>query len=217
MPPLNKKPRVEDSPESKPAVLRFPQKNEKTGPDYLKEVLDCVSKERHKTFDLKKTAVATLKVGLLEDTIYSEEPKVVNGWGKFYLPKKVSMQVVGVVEGTSCPWDQLVLMICEDEKLYAYDGEELHLVASSPKQLDEEGISYPGSKTYYEGEAFKDMTNEDWGKVRNSPTGRKLDQEHLKLVLEYKDKSMEYLKATLAIKECPSQKPVASPQVLVSG
>ncbi|KAK1880122.1 hypothetical protein KUDE01_025651 [Dissostichus eleginoides] len=190
---------MEYSPESKSAGLLFPQKNGKTGPDYLKGVLDYVSKEnRHKIFGFKKPAGATLKIGPLEDTIYSGEPKVVNGWGKFYLPEIVSMQVVGVVEGTSCPWDQLVLMICEDEKLYAYDGVELHLVASSLKQLLEKGISYPASKTYYKGEAFKDMTN--WEQVRNRPTGRRLEQEHLKLVTKNKATFMENLKATAAIK-----------------
>ncbi|KAL3044091.1 hypothetical protein OYC64_003846 [Pagothenia borchgrevinki] len=84
------------------------------------------------------------------------------------------------------------------------------------EQLDEEGISYPGYKTYYEGEAFKDMNKEDWEKVRKGPTGRRLEREHLKLVTKNEAKFMEYLKATAAIKECPSQKPVASPRVLVS-
>ncbi|KAI9522052.1 hypothetical protein NQZ68_040168 [Dissostichus eleginoides] len=191
-------------------------KKGRKGPDYLKGVLDCVSKERHEIFELKKPAGATLEIGPLEDTIYSEQLKVVNGWGKFYLPEIVSMQVVGVVEGTSCPSDQLVLMICEDEKLYAYDGVELHLVASSPKQLDEEGIEYPASKTYYEGEAFKDMTKVDWEEVRKGPTGRRLERVHHKLVTKNKAKFMEYLKVKAAIKDGPSQKPVTSPQVLVS-
>ncbi|KAA8586156.1 hypothetical protein FQN60_007725, partial [Etheostoma spectabile] len=73
------------------------------------------------------------------------------------------MQVLGVVEGTSCPCEQLVLMTCEDRRVYAYDGEgeELHLVASSLDQLRLEGIEYPASKTYYDGEAFKDMVSSD--------------------------------------------------------
>ncbi|AWP04897.1 Hypothetical protein SMAX5B_016246 [Scophthalmus maximus] len=45
------------------------------------------------------------------------------------------MQVFGVVEGTSCPYGQLVLMTCEDKRLYSYDGEELHVVALSLDQL----------------------------------------------------------------------------------
>ncbi|XP_033980803.1 uncharacterized protein LOC117478044 [Trematomus bernacchii] len=208
-PVVYKKARVDSSPESKPAGLLFPQKNGNTGPDYMKGVLDYVSKEnRHKIFELKKTAGATLKIGPLEDTIYSEEPDVVNGWGEFYLPEIVRMQVVGVVEGTSCPWDQLVLMICEDGKLYAYDGAKLHLVASSMEQLCEEGISYPGSKTYYKGEAFKDMTEKDWEKVWKSRTGRALVREHRKQVLEHKAECMEYLRVSAA-----KQESLGKPQV----
>uniref|UniRef100_A0A3Q0SRI3 Uncharacterized protein n=1 Tax=Amphilophus citrinellus TaxID=61819 RepID=A0A3Q0SRI3_AMPCI len=106
---------------------------------------------------LKKPAGAILRIGGLEDTVYKDYPADVNGWGKFYLPKTVTMQVVGVVEGISCPCDQLVLMTCEDKRVYAYDEEELHLVASSMEQLREEGMTYPASKTYYNGEAFKNM------------------------------------------------------------
>ncbi|XP_033980955.1 uncharacterized protein LOC117478147 [Trematomus bernacchii] len=209
--PVYKEAGVEYSPESKPAGLQFPQKKGKTGPDYLKEVLDCVSKKnRHKIFEFKNTACTRWKIGPLEDTIYSEKPDVVNGWGKFYLPEKVSMQVVGVVEGTSCPSDQLVLMTCEDGEVYAYDGVELHWVASNLLKLRQKGIIYPGSKTYYEGEAFKDMTKEDCEEVRNRPTGKRLEQEHLKLVTENKDRFMEYLKATAAIKATMEFDPVAN-------
>ncbi|XP_034096609.1 uncharacterized protein LOC117562816 [Gymnodraco acuticeps] len=202
------KARLECSPESNPAGLPFPQTNGKTGSDYVKWASDLVTKEyKHETFELKKPAGARWKIGPLEDTIYSEKHKVVNGWGTFYLPEKVRMQVVGVVEGISCPWDQLVLMTCEDGKLYAYDGEELHLVASSMEQLDEEGIEYPASKTYYEGEAFKDMTVKDWEKDWKSPTVRALKEEHHTQVMEHKAKSMEYLKATAAIQESRGKPP----------
>ncbi|KAK1880444.1 Protein FAM3C [Dissostichus eleginoides] len=113
----NKKAIVELSPESKSAGLLFPQKNGKTGPDYLKGVLDYVSKEnRHKIFGFKKPAGATLKIGPLEDTIYSEQLKT------------------------------------------------------------------------------------NWEQVRNRPTGRRLEQEHLKLVTKNKATFMENLKATAAIK-----------------
>ncbi|XP_051792951.1 uncharacterized protein LOC127530338 isoform X2 [Acanthochromis polyacanthus] len=104
------------------------------------------------------------------------------------------MQVVGVVEGTSYPCDQLVLMTCEDKKLYAYDGEELHLVASSLDQLRSDGMEFPASKSYYDGEAFKDMTEEDWAEVRKGPVGRRLDQEHQKLVKENMSRILTNLK-----------------------
>uniref|UniRef100_A0A3B4FZB5 Uncharacterized protein n=1 Tax=Pundamilia nyererei TaxID=303518 RepID=A0A3B4FZB5_9CICH len=68
-----------------------------------------------------------------------------------------SFFVIGVVEGISFPCEQLVLMTCGDQQVYAYDEEELHLVASSMMQLHDEGMEYPGSTVYYRGEAFKDM------------------------------------------------------------
>lgn len=109
------------------------------------------------TCRLKSPADTTLTIGDLDDTIYRGKNQVANGWGKFYLPERVNMQVVGVVEGTAYPCDQLVLMTCKDRKLYAYDGEELHMVASSLEQLFKKGIQYPATKSYYHGEAFKHM------------------------------------------------------------
>ncbi|XP_022603367.1 uncharacterized protein LOC111223482 [Seriola dumerili] len=172
----------------------FPCQNGKRGPAYLSWVLDCVSKCKGKRISLQNPADATLIIGDLEDTIYRERPDEVNGWGKFYLPKTVTMQVIGVVEGTSCPCDQLVLMTCEDKKLYAYDGEELHLVASSLHQLWTEGIKFSASKSYYHGEAFKHMTKQDWADARKGPVGRRLDEEHHKLVLSKKSSFMENLR-----------------------
>ncbi|XP_030267268.1 uncharacterized protein LOC115578450 [Sparus aurata] len=174
----------------------FKQCNSKKDPDYLKLVSELVLQLKGKTSALKNPAGATLTIGEVDDTIYRKEDKVVNGWGKFYLPEVVSMQVVGVVEGTSCPCDQLVLMTCEDREIYAYDGEELHAVASSLKQLCDEGIDYPASRSYYRGEAFKYMTKKNWDKVRNNPEGRRLDKEHHDLVQKHKSKFLENLRST---------------------
>uniref|UniRef100_A0A3Q1CC30 Uncharacterized protein n=1 Tax=Amphiprion ocellaris TaxID=80972 RepID=A0A3Q1CC30_AMPOC len=194
------------------------------GSEYLEWVSRFVSTHRHKTISLKKPAGALVKIAGLEDTIYSENDDEVNGWGKFYLPDIVNMQVVGVVEGTSCPCDQLVLMTCEDKKLYAYDGEELHLVASSLEQLGDKEIEYPASKSYYNGEAFDDMvrsyshlvrrhraegslmiesfnviccvqTEEDWAAVKMGAVGRRLEQEHQQLVLANKSSFMKSLQS----------------------
>lgn len=106
---------------------------------------------------LKKPHGAKLILGGVDDTIYKGKDAEVNGWGKFYLPNEVKMKVIGVIDGTSCPSEQLVLMICEDGALYAYDGEELHAVALNLGQLLDEGIEYPAAKSYYKGETFKDM------------------------------------------------------------
>lgn len=118
---------------------------------------DFVSKHRDESLNLENPAGATLRIAGLDDTIYHDAHAKVNGWGKFYLPGPVHMQVIGVVEGSSCSCDELVLMTCEDKKVYAYDGEELHVVASSVKQLYDKKIEYPSSKSFYKGEAFKHM------------------------------------------------------------
>uniref|UniRef100_A0A8C3ALZ1 Uncharacterized protein n=1 Tax=Cyclopterus lumpus TaxID=8103 RepID=A0A8C3ALZ1_CYCLU len=102
-------------------------------------------------------ARATWTIGDLHDTIYSDEDNVVDGWNKFYLPEIVNMQVLGVVKGTSCPCDQLVLMTCEDTMVYGYDGEELHLVASSINQLSDKGLKYPAAESYDKGKPFQKM------------------------------------------------------------
>ncbi|XP_037651978.1 uncharacterized protein LOC119503969 isoform X2 [Sebastes umbrosus] len=170
----------------------FPWRNSEKGSDYLTQVSDYVSMHRHKTLDLENPPGATLTIGDLDDTIYSEEEDEVNGWGKFYLPEIVSMQVVGVVEGTSCPSDQLVLMTCEDRKVYAYDGEKLHLVASSMRQLQRNGIEYPAPKRYYEGEAFKHKTEEDWAEVQ-----KRLDQQFHELVMSKKSELVMSKKSEL--------------------
>ncbi|GAA6231831.1 uncharacterized protein LOC108900375 isoform X1 [Lates japonicus] len=177
-------------------MSNFPPCNGKRGRAYLAWVSDVVSELRNEKIPLKKPAGATVRIGDLEDTIYRDRGDEVNGWGKFYLPEIVNMQVVGVVEGTSCPCDELVLMTCEDRKLYAYDGEELHLVASSLDRLRDQEIEYPSSKSYYNGEAFKDMTKEDWAKVRRGPVGRRLDQEHQELVQARKSRFLKNLKVT---------------------
>ncbi|KAK2830132.1 hypothetical protein Q5P01_018063 [Channa striata] len=115
------------------------------------------------------------------------------------------MKFLGVVKGTSLLWDQLVLMTCEDKKVYGFNGRELHLVAEELQlaapatglmQPHEElcKIKYPGLKTYYRGEAFKEMTDKDWAKVKKSDVGRRLDEEHHKLVEKNKSKLLENLR-----------------------
>uniref|UniRef100_A0A3P8RRL7 US22 family protein n=1 Tax=Amphiprion percula TaxID=161767 RepID=A0A3P8RRL7_AMPPE len=181
----------------------LPSYNRKTGAAYLTSVSNLVTTFRHERFVLENPVGATLIVGPLEDTIYSDDE--VNGWGKFYLPQTVNMRVVGVVEGTSCPCDQLVLMTCEDKNIYAYNGEELHLVASSLDKLFSDGIEFPASKTFYKGEAFKDVTKEDWAEVRKGPVGRKLDKEHQKWVKANKSRILKNLRLGRDKQRCHQQ------------
>uniref|UniRef100_A0A3Q2G573 US22 family protein n=1 Tax=Cyprinodon variegatus TaxID=28743 RepID=A0A3Q2G573_CYPVA len=152
-------------------------------PDYLRKLLKFVDDNRDQCFTLKNPPGSILRIARLEDTIYRDQPDVVDDWGMFYLPWEVKMQVIGVVEGISCPSDELVLMTCEDGKLYGYNGEELHLVAQKLEQLRQGKIEYPSTESYYNGQAFEDMVEE------------KLDQEHKKFVESKKKKFLENLKS----------------------
>uniref|UniRef100_A0A3P9JL23 Uncharacterized protein n=1 Tax=Oryzias latipes TaxID=8090 RepID=A0A3P9JL23_ORYLA len=155
------------------------------GPKYRDWVSNTIRNNRDETFQLNSPDGATLTVGLLDDTKCNAAD--LNAWGKFFLPTTVQMQVVGYVEGSPYPCDQLVLMTCEDKKFYGYDGDELHLVAPSLEHLCRVGVDYPASRSFYRGEAFKHT-------VRNTPLlhdlcfcffllklGLPLDQEKLRL------------------------------------
>lgn len=114
---------------------------------------------RHKTVSLYNPPGAILTIGPVKDTEYEDRPVVVNGWGWCYLPTTVKMEVIGYVKGTPYPCDQLVLMTYEDKKVYGYDGEELHLVASSLNQMWTEGITHPPVESFYHGYPVKDVVS----------------------------------------------------------
>uniref|UniRef100_A0A096LRS8 US22 family protein n=2 Tax=Poecilia formosa TaxID=48698 RepID=A0A096LRS8_POEFO len=152
---------------------------------------DFMSSKRGESVFLPRPDGAVLTIGPLEDTEYKDRPTVVNGWGKFYLPNITKMKVIGYVEGTSYPCDQLVLMTCEEKKVYGFDGEELHLVAFSLDQMFTKGIADPALQSYYYGEAFKDMSEEDWEEVKQSPVGKMLNEEHRQLVVSHKSAFLE--------------------------
>uniref|UniRef100_A0A3B4GD02 Uncharacterized protein n=1 Tax=Pundamilia nyererei TaxID=303518 RepID=A0A3B4GD02_9CICH len=181
-------------------VFHFPPPKRRKDEDSSADGSQFESANKGKRFPLKKPAGAILKKAGLEDTLYKDAD--VNSWRKFYLPNTVTMQVIGVVEGISCPCDQLILMTCEDQQVYAYDEEELHLVASSFKQLFDEGMEYPASKTYYKGEAFKEMTKKDWEQVWKSQVGRRLDEEHKKFVATRKPRLLDFMKHNQILKGC---------------
>lgn len=129
------------------------------GAAYLKQASSKVHELRHKKICLNSPTGATLTMGPLEDTEYRDNPGELDGCSKFYVSTTGKMEVIGYVEGSPYPCDQLILMICGDGKMYGYDGDELHEVASSLSRLLEVGIDYPASNSYYYGEAFKHMVS----------------------------------------------------------
>ncbi|XP_038156297.1 uncharacterized protein LOC119793279 isoform X1 [Cyprinodon tularosa] len=166
--------------------------SEKKGAKYLEAVSRKITECRGQKFVLKNPDGIILFIGPVEDTEYDDSPADVNGWGKFFLPETVEMKVIGYVTGTPVPCDQFVLMTCENQQVFGYDGEKLYLVASSLNKLCCEGLAYPEVKSYYFGEAFKHMTEDDWEKVKQGPVGKRLEEDHCKLVASF---DSTYLKA----------------------
>ncbi|KAJ7991688.1 hypothetical protein DPEC_G00286480 [Dallia pectoralis] len=155
--------------------------------EYLKQVSKTVSKHRYASVSLKKPESSEWKIGDQEVTSYSGDKETVEEWGIFYLTDAVKMEVLGAVENLPFPTEcgQLVIMLCEDRKVYAYDGEEMHLVAKSLTDLFVSGLQYPGIKTYLRGDCFKDMSSEDWDKVKREGTDlKKLEMDHNMLLRE---------------------------------
>ncbi|KAM3850385.1 nipped-B-like protein B [Diretmus argenteus] len=195
-------------------VFRFC--TEANGLDYLKRVSSAAHRCQGKTVNLNSPPYAMLKIGGLDYTMYQGEQDRVMAWGNFYLPNKVNMEVVGIVD-YPCQTGQLVVMTCEDKTLFVYDGEELHMVASSLMDVFTTGLTYPGTQTFYKGEPFKDMTLSDWDQVRkNSSVWKKLDQAHRDE--ENKDKesfmaSLEVIRKARERAKARETMSVASPMV----
>ncbi|XP_030644752.1 uncharacterized protein LOC115825116 [Chanos chanos] len=164
--------------------------------DYLKTVADLVSKYRKEKITLKKVEKYKFIIGNVEDTAYGDDTDEAEEWEQFYLPDHVKMEVIGALEHFPCNGEsaQLVLMVCEDGKVYGYEEEYLHLVADSPKDLFDSGVQFPGKKSFYRGQSFENMTKADWNEVKQSPEMQEMYEEHKRLVQSYKHSYLSNLR-----------------------
>lgn len=96
-----------------------------------------------------------------DDTVYSGNEDQLEAWKDFYLPERMEMVVIGAVDDFPCDAFglQLVLLLCEDGKVYAYEDEVLHLVARNVKELLDNGLTFPGLESYKQGECFEDYVS----------------------------------------------------------
>lgn len=96
-----------------------------------------------------------------DDTVYRGNKDQLEAWKDFYLPERTEMVVIGAVDDFPCDAFglQLVLLLCEDGKVYTYEDEVLHLVARNVKELLDNGLTFPGLESYKEGECFEDYVS----------------------------------------------------------
>ncbi|KAF5887799.1 transcription factor 20-like, partial [Clarias magur] len=167
-----------------------PQCTAGAGPKiYLQEIRGVVDKHKGSQINLKKVGNYSFKVGSLSETSCGDTPEMLEEWEEFYLPDQVSMEVIGVLEKfcCECSCNELVLMVCEDEKVYGYADNRLHLVANSLKLLFKDGVQFPGIKQYYRGQSFEDMTDAEWDRVNKSKVVRESVLEHKGMLACMKD------------------------------
>ncbi|TSO05470.1 Growth factor receptor-bound protein 10 [Bagarius yarrelli] len=117
-----------------------------------------------------------------DDTVYKGNEDQLEAWKDFYLPERMEMVVIGAIDDFSCEAFglQLVLLLCEDGKIYAYDDEVLHLVARNVKELHETGLTFPGFESYNLGECFEDYTEEEYNEIMESKEMKEMKEAHEK-------------------------------------
>ncbi|KAL7883144.1 hypothetical protein SRHO_G00008020 [Serrasalmus rhombeus] len=162
---------------------------------YLEKIVKVVTKHNQKRIALKKVEKYKFRIGSFKDTSYRKEPDLLEEWEQFYLPDHMKMEVIGFLEKFPCNADsaELVLMVCEDGKVFAYEDERLHLVANDLKELFEHGVQFPGAKYYYRGQSFEDMTDDDWDKVKESEAVIASTKEHQDMVQRMKTSYLQNL------------------------
>ncbi|XP_053087424.1 uncharacterized protein LOC113524029 isoform X3 [Pangasianodon hypophthalmus] len=158
--------------------------------DYLSKIREVVLIHCQSQIAIKNMEKCNFRVGSLKDTSYEDEPDILEEWEQYYLRENMKMEVIGVFEEFPCNslYAELVLMVCEDGKVFAYEDEQMHLVAKSLKELFDYGLQFPGIEQYYRGQSFEDMTDAEWDRVKKSTKEVAVKKQHQDM-LEHMEES----------------------------
>ncbi|KAM9434904.1 uncharacterized protein Hap1MRO34_002634 isoform 1-T1 [Clarias gariepinus] len=146
----------------------------------LDKVANVVQRYSGTKILLKKPKSYSVRVCGQDDTVYGGNEEQLEAWKDFYLPERMEMVVIGAIDDFPCDAFglQLVLLLCEDGNIYAYEDEVLHLVARNVNELFETGLTFPGLECYRLGECFEDYTEEKYTEIMESDEMKKMKQEH---------------------------------------
>ncbi|AHA80850.1 hypothetical protein [Chinese giant salamander iridovirus] len=128
-------------------------------PGDLAVVSDFVKRNKEKRLPIGKSSNMYVRICDLSGTIYMGETFMLESWIELYLPKPTQMEVLGTLESSDgmLPFPQWIVLVGEDQCVYAYGDEEILLFAYSVKQLVEEGIQETGISYEYP----DDISDED--------------------------------------------------------
>ncbi|XP_029629807.1 uncharacterized protein LOC115206722 isoform X2 [Salmo trutta] len=165
--------------------------------EFLCQIKEIVSKHRNSKIPLAKPKSYELRIGGLEDTVHAGDVEQLEVWKDCYLPERMEMVVIGALDDFRCSaagW-QLVLLLCEDGNVYAYEFEVLHLVARSLEDLFKSGAEFPGLEKFRFGECFEELTEEEMEKEMQFDELKKIDDEHFQFRRRLAIEMLEDLKA----------------------
>ncbi|XP_017337204.1 uncharacterized protein LOC108272891 [Ictalurus punctatus] len=147
------------------------------------EVASVVKRYSGTQIPLIKPKGYSVRVCGQDGTVYAGNEDQLEAWKDFYLPERMEMVVIGAIDDFPCDAFglQLVLLLCEDGNIYAYEDEVLHLVARSVKELFETGLTFPGLECYKLGECFEDYTEEEYNEIMESDDVKEMKEAHEKL------------------------------------
>ncbi|XP_064866699.1 uncharacterized protein LOC115128054 isoform X3 [Oncorhynchus nerka] len=165
--------------------------------EFLAQIEKIVSKNRNNKIPLAKPKSYELRIGGLEDTVHAGDGEQLEVWKDCYLPKRMEMVVIGALDDFRCSaagW-QLVLLLCEDGNVYAYEFEVLHLVARSLEDLFKSGAEFPGLEKHRFGECFEELTEEEMKKEMQCVEIKKINDEHIQFRRSLEIEILRNLKA----------------------
>uniref|UniRef100_A0A672JZQ4 Uncharacterized protein n=1 Tax=Sinocyclocheilus grahami TaxID=75366 RepID=A0A672JZQ4_SINGR len=121
-------------------------------------VADFIKRNRDSTIPLVKPRGATLRICGQHGTVYEGDEEQLEAWKDYYLPERMEMEVIGAIDDFPCDAFglQLVLLLGEDGRVFAYEDELLHLVALNLRDLFQHGMVFPGKETFKLGECFEE-------------------------------------------------------------
>ncbi|XP_057183040.1 uncharacterized protein LOC130549748 [Triplophysa rosa] len=146
----------------------------------LSEITDFVKQNCNSLIPLEKPKNTAFRICGQDGTVYTGNEEQLEAWKDFYLPERMEMEVIGAIDYFPCDAFglQLVLLFCEDGKIYAYEDEVLHLVAMNLGDLLQSGMVFPGIETFKLGECFEEPTEEEYSEMMESEEIKAIRESH---------------------------------------
>lgn len=140
-----------------------------------------VKRNRDLAIPLVKPRGSTLRICGQDGTVYEGDEEQLEAWKDYYLPERMEMEVIGAIDDFPCDAFglQLVLLLGEDGRVFAYEDELLHLVALNLRDLFQCGMVFPGKETFKLGECFEEPTEEEYQEMMESDEVKKMKKLHM--------------------------------------